>query len=236
MNEGMVKEFRKNKKELEERIEEAARQSGRKPEDIRIMAVTKTFPESMIEIARENGIGLFGENRVKEAAEKYARWSDRLELHLVGHLQRNKARMAAEVFDWVDSIDKIETALVLNKEAAGRGKEIHVLLEVNSSGEETKFGVSDEESMWRLFDGCIELDSLSLRGIMTIGPFTDDAGLIRAAFSGTRRLYTKARERYPDLPLDTLSMGMSGDFELAVKEGSTMVRIGSALFGQRTVR
>jgi pyridoxal phosphate enzyme (YggS family) len=200
MNEGMVKEFRKNKKELEERIEEAARQSGRKPEDIRIMAVTKTFPESMIEIAWENGIGLFGENRVKEAAEKYARWSDRLELHLVGHLQRNKARMAAEVFDWVDSIDKIETALVLNKEAAGRGKEIHVLLEVNSSGEETKFGVSDEESMWRLFDGCIELDFLSLRGIMTIGPFTDDAGLIRAAFSGTRRLYGSGIPIFPLTP------------------------------------
>ena len=233
MSEEREAQFRENHRKVRERMHDAARRAGRDPARVRLMAVTKTFPESVIETARRGGIDLFGENRVQEAERKYAEWLGRLELHLIGHLQRNKAKTAASIAGWVDSIDKIATAEALNRAAAEQNRTTNILLEYNSSGEESKFGVRGEEELLELMASCSELPNLRIRGLMTLGPFTEDVPRIRRAFEQTRLLYEKALSRFPDLPLDTLSMGMSADFELAIEEGSTMIRVGSALFGAR---
>lgn len=233
MNSEWEASFRENRRGIAERMSGAAHRAGRSPEDVRLMAVTKTFPSEVIEAALRIGITLFGENRVQEARDKYSLRKGELELHLIGHLQRNKAKSAAEIADWVDSIDKVETAAALESEAAKRQRLINVLLEYNSSGEETKFGVGGADELWRLVDGCLKMRHLSIRGLMTIGPLTAERSRICRAFEKTRRLFEETRERYPDLPIDTLSMGMSGDFEAAIEEGSNMIRIGSALFGSR---
>jgi len=197
------------------------------------MAVTKTLPRSTVEAAVESGVRLLGENRVQEALEKYRDLRENVELHLIGHLQRNKAKVAAGFFDWVQSIDKRETAEHLNKRAEDEGKRIAVLLEVNTSGEQSKFGVRTEDDLWSLIEQNMALDHIEMRGLMTIGPFTDDRQRLRTSFSHLRRLFDKAKDLFPHLPFDTLSMGMSNDYEIAVEEGSTLVRIGTALFGPR---
>ena len=200
------------------------------------MAVTKTLAKSAVEAAVQSGVRLFGENRVQEAVEKYARLKQELELHLIGHLQRNKAKAAAGLFDWVQSIDKIETAEHLDKRAAGEGRRLQILLEVNTTGEESKFGVRGDEELWSLADQILQLEHLTMRGFMTIGPFTDNEQRIRIAFSRLRRLFETAQIRFPQQRIDTLSMGMSNDYEIAVEEGSTLVRIGTALFGPRSTK
>jgi len=208
------------------------------------MAVTKTQPKELVETALQSGLTLFGENRVQEALQKYEGLRSRpgletnpeLELHLIGHLQRNKAGAAAGFFDCVQSIDKTSTARELNKRAAGAERTIQVMVEVNTSGEESKFGVRDEQELWPLLEELAGLDHLVPQGLMTIGPFTSDESRIRGAFASLRSLQEQARSRFPEISLDTLSMGMSSDYELAVAEGSTMVRIGTALFGPRETR
>ena len=226
-------EIQQNRLRIGQRIDEAAARSGRSADQVRIMAVTKTMPEGMIQMAWDAGLTLFGENRVQEAAEKYANWLDRVELHLIGHLQRNKAKLAAQTFSWVHSIDKWETACELDRRAASGEVEIRVLVEVNTSGEESKYGVKSEEGLWTLMDRIAETENLIPKGLMTVGPLTDDMSRARSAFAELHRLYESAVTRYPSLPIDTLSMGMSGDFEIAVEEGSSLVRIGTALLGSR---
>jgi pyridoxal phosphate enzyme (YggS family) len=231
-------EIRKNRSSIMERIAEAARRAGRDPAEVRLMAVTKTHSEATVRSALESGLTLFGENRVQEAVgkydvRKYAGLTDRLELHLIGHLQRNKAKLAAGFFHWVQSIDKLETAAVLDKWAGESGRKVNILIEVNTSGEESKFGLRDENDLWPLAEGINGLGNLSLRGLMTIGPFTSEEKRIRSSFSRLRELYRRMKDSFPRLSCDTLSMGMSGDYELAIEEGSTLVRVGTALFGRR---
>ena len=229
----MNTEFIKNKQKILNIIHEAALKSGRDPESIRLLAVTKTFPESTINMALENGIILFGENRVKEAAVKYETKLDKVELHLIGHLQRNKAKLAAKIFSWVQSIDKIDTARELNKYAKLDEKNINILIQVNTSGEETKSGIQKFNEINKLIDELVELDNLNIRGLMTIGPFTSDKKEIRNSFKKLKELYEIVKIDYKDFHIDTLSMGMSSDFKIAVEEGATMVRLGAALFGNR---
>jgi pyridoxal phosphate enzyme (YggS family) len=227
--------FTRNLLEARERVARAAARAGRRPEEVRIMAATKTFPEDVVRIALEAGQRLFGENRVQEAAAKYSRLKD-LELHLIGHLQRNKARKAAELFAAVHSIDKLETAQALEQACAAANRSMDVLLELNTSGEPTKFGFVDTEALLASVEPILALPHLRLRGLMTVGPLSTDASRIRAAFRQLRELYQRLQDEHPELTLDTLSMGMSADFEAAVEEGSTMVRLGSALFGPRENR
>ncbi len=224
--------------EARSRIDAAAARCGRSGEAVRLMAVTKTFPAETVAAALEAGIRLFGENRVQEAQAKYGSLPGGLpagaELHLIGHLQRNKAAAAARLFHGVQSIDKPETARELARRLAQAGRSVKVLVEVNTSGEPGKFGLHGWEELARLTDTILELEGLTLRGLMTVGPFTEDRDRIRRAFAELRELFATLRERYPEPPLDTLSMGMSADYELAVAEGSTLVRLGTALFGGRT--
>ncbi len=227
--------FTDNLRSVRERIDAAANRAGRRPEDIRLMAVTKTFPLPYIEVARQAGLTLFGENRIQEAQGKYQPLADdpELELHLIGHLQRNKAKTAAPLFRCVQSIDKLATAEALNRHCSDLARKMDILLELNTSGEETKFGFDDAEQLWAACGDIARLDCLQIRGVMTVGPFTTDKDRMRRSFAFLRECRDGLRSRYPELSLDVLSMGMSGDFEVAIEEGSTMVRLGTALFGTR---
>ena len=197
------------------------------------MAVTKLQPAAAVEAALAAGVTLFGENRLDEVAEKQASFRG-AELHLIGHLQRNKVRQAAELVTCVESIDKIETAEALARRCAVLGRRMGILLELNTSGAPTQSGFRSREELLAALEGILALEALQVRGLMTIAPISEEPERIRAAFRSTRSLFEELRERYPALGIELLSMGMSGDFELAVEEGSTLVRIGSALFGSRS--
>jgi pyridoxal phosphate enzyme (YggS family) len=218
---------------VRERIAAAAGRAGRDASAVRLMAVTKTSPRSVVEAALASGIALFGENRVAEASAKYAGLTDACELHLIGHLQRNKAAAAAALFACVQSIDKGETAQALAHHCGSLGRRMDVLVEYNTSGEAGKSGARDRDSLLACLDAVQALPALRLRGLMTVGPIGGDSPEVRRSFSLLRRLFDEiAADRAPEA-FDTLSMGMSGDFEAAVEEGATLVRIGTALFGAR---
>jgi pyridoxal phosphate enzyme (YggS family) len=237
-----LEELRGNLKGVEERIARAALGSGRTAAAVQLLAVTKNLPEHYVDLAWQAGIRLFGENRVQEAVAKYGslradqgaatkeRWAE-IDLHLIGHLQRNKARPAAGLFGCVQSIDKLETAQALARVCQEAGRSMDILLELNTSEEPNKFGFSGEAALLDAAAAIRELTSLRLRGLMTVGPLTDDAGRVGRAFARLRTLYEQMRRDLPDL--DVLSMGMSGDFEIAIEEGATMVRLGTILFGPR---
>ena len=218
---------------IRERIAAAALRAGRDPAAVRMMAVTKSFPQSTVEEALAAGLTLFGENRVAEAAAKYAGLANACELHLIGHLQRNKATAAAGLFGCVQSIDKPETAEALARHCEARGRRMDVLIEYNTSGEASKSGVTDKDGLLVCLDSVRALPALRLRGLMTVGPVGGDTLEVRCAFRLLRRLFEEVcADRKPEA-FDTLSMGMSGDFEAAVEEGATLVRLGTALFGAR---
>jgi pyridoxal phosphate enzyme (YggS family) len=211
-------------------IGEAARRAGRDPSEIELVAVSKTQPvEAIIEAMRE-GITCFGENKVQEARGKIDSLG-RGVWHLIGHLQTNKAKEAVRLFDSIDSVDRIDLAEEIDRRAEAIGKIQNVLLQVNIAGESTKFGCA-AGSAPELAEAINALPRLCLCGLMTIAPYSDDPEKSRPHFAGLRILRDKI-EQETGLRLPVLSMGMSGDFAVAVEEGSTSVRIGTALFGQR---
>ena len=221
-----------NAEAILERIERAREKAGRS-DKIYFAAVSKTRTiNEMKEAEKFPFIDFFGENRVQEAESKRKSYGEsRIPWRLIGHLQANKARKAIEIFDTIDSIDTPALAERLGRIAGELGRIIPVLIEVNTSGEESKSGVAPENFM-PLLDAVISQENLRLDGFMTVGPITDDESEIRRAFASLRRLSDNAREK-SGLPLPVLSMGMSGDFESAILEGSTLVRIGTLLFGPR---
>jgi len=225
-------ELRKKLILVQERIGCAAERSGRDPRDVRLMAVTKGFPREIVEEAMAAGLSLFGENRVQEAEQKYIDLEARCELHLIGHLQRNKARAASGLFRCIQSIDSVDTAAALETRCAHRGKPMDILLELNTSGEQSKSGFRSRDELLACLESVAAMQHLRPRGLMTVGPLTDDEGRIRSAFASLRALFQEiGTGSFPGF--DILSMGMSGDFEAAIEEGSTLVRIGTALFGRR---
>jgi pyridoxal phosphate enzyme (YggS family) len=219
------------------RISRAARGAGRDPDAVRVIAVTKGFPGSTVLQALGAGLIDLGENRVQEAAVKIPAvmedWSgDRAPCwHFVGHLQSNKAGIAAELFDWVHSVHSLKVAAALSRRR--RGGPLAVLLQVKTSTEPTKTGFSPQEIV-ELAPRIAALPDLTVRGLMTVAPLDPDPGVARRAFRSVRVLAERlAASGGPGLEMDHLSMGMSGDFEIAVEEGATMVRLGTALFGPR---
>lgn len=219
---------------IRERISNAAKASARNVSEIKLMGVSKFHPfEAMKEAAPF--VDLLGENRVQEASEKRLLWQEvpfDTPWHLIGQLQKNKARRALETFDLIESVDNFELAAVLNRICAETDRNFPIYLEVNMSHEESKSGV-DETDCPRLLDAIIEkCPQLCVEGLMTIAPITDDEISIRKAFSGLRELREKLCAQ-SGLKLPELSMGMSSDFEYAIAEGSTIVRVGTAIFGQR---
>jgi PLP dependent protein len=235
-----------NLEHLEAAIEQACRHAGRSRREVELMAVSKTYPSATIVEAAGLGIRLFGENRVQEFAAKahdlaalaaagsVAAPEPGIRVHLIGHLQSNKSARAAELFDAVDSVDSLRLAERLN-EAAGRlGKRLPVLLEVKLSPEDTKSGVEPESADAAQMLECLPgLDHLDVQGLMTIAPWGVADEITRACFRNLRTLRDRWAAAYPRLNLHVLSMGMSGDFPIAIEEGATRIRIGTALFGPR---
>ncbi len=219
------------------RIDAAARRAGRDPSAIALMAVTKTHPPEHIREAYEAGIKLFGENRVQETAGKAEALRDlkNAEWHMIGHLQSNKAAKAAELFGVVQSVDSLRLAQRLNAAAQELGKKPTVLVEINVGGEAAKSGIAiGSEELQEILQAAPGLEHLEFRGLMTVPPFTEDPEQARPYFRKLRQLRDAiASRKLPAVRMDVLSMGMSHDFEVAIEEGSTCVRVGTAIFGER---
>ena len=222
---------------VRERIAGAARAAGRVPADVVLMAVSKTFPAERIRAAYAAGQCLFGENRVQEFATKAAELEglSGADVHLIGHLQSNKAAKAAELFSAIDSVDSLRLAEKLDVAARERAQSLPVLLELNLGGEESKSGLApDSPELEALLAAAPRLERLAIRGLMSIPPFTEDPEGARPYFRRLRELRDRLAARHlPRVALDVLSMGMSHDFEVAIQEGSTCVRLGTAIFGER---
>jgi len=222
---------------IHNRIEAAARRSGRRPSDIQLIAVSKTFPAEAIREAYAAGQRLFGENRVQEFATKAPALADLpdLDFHMIGHLQSNKAKKAVELFHAIDSLDSVRLGNQLNAAAVEAGKILPVLIEINTGGEEAKSGLSiDWTELEPVLAAAQGWPHLHIKGLMTVPPFTDDPEGARPYFRNLRDLRDEiASHNLPSICMTTLSMGMSHDFEVAIEEGSTCVRIGTAIFGLR---
>ncbi len=217
---------------LRERISGACARAGRDPSEVTIVAVTKSHPPTAIEAVRSAGLLDIGENRVQELEEKVAAIGEEtVRWHLIGRLQRNKARRAIELADLIHSVDSARLARKLSDEAISADRRADVLVQVNVSGEATKSGLEGPEMLDQLAEIC-ELPGLRVIGLMTMAPLTDDETVIRRVFAATRNLAASAGS-VSGFEARHLSMGMSGDFEFAVEEGSTLVRIGTALIGER---
>jgi PLP dependent protein len=223
--------------QVRKRITAAARRAGRNPEEVALLAVSKTFPPESIREAYQAGLRLFGENRVQELSRKAGSLRDLpgAEWHMIGHLQSNKAAQAVELFVAIDSVDSLRLAQKLDSAAKQAGKKLPILIEVNVGGEIAKSGVPPESrALQDLLMGAPALEHLEIRGLMTIPPFADDPQETRPYFRKLRELRREIADRkLPGVRMDILSMGMSHDFEVAVEEGSTCVRVGTAIFGER---
>lgn len=222
---------------IEDRIAAACRRAGRSRSDVRLMAVSKLHPAEAIAEAVSAGLALFGENRVQEFETKRARLAQlnvKPKVHLIGHLQSNKTAKAAALFDAIDSVDSLRLAERLNEAASKSAKTLPILLEVKLSDEPAKTGLDPGSSDLRaLLDRIQTLPHLALRGLMTIAPLDENPDSARACFRHLRTLRESLVRDYPSLDFRELSMGMSDDFEIAIDEGSTLIRIGTALFGAR---
>jgi hypothetical protein len=223
-----------NIKNIYRKITHAAMRMERNPEDIKLIAVTKTVDTEKIKEAIDWGLRNFGESKIQEATKKISHLkfqisNSRIEWHLIGHLQKNKAKIAVQLFDVIHSLDSIGLADELNKQADKAGKIQRVLVQVKLSEEETKHGVSKEDLM-DLLDAVMKMKNLKLEGLMTMPPYFDNPEMARPHFRELRDLRDNARQSGYQLP--ELSMGMTHDFEIAIEEGATMVRIGTGIFEQ----
>lgn len=214
------------------RIDAAATAAGRDPSDVRLVAVTKSHPFEAVEAALAVGLTDLGENRVAELEEKVAHFGmDGVTWHMIGHVQSRKAGRVAETASMVHSVDSLKLAGKLSRAAEDGGTSLEVLVQVNTSGEDAKYGFSPEEGYDAVLE-MAEMPGLSVRGLMTMAPFVDDDGVLSAAFSGLRTLSERLRSASARVGPE-LSMGMTNDLDIAIREGSTMIRIGTALFGER---
>ncbi|MDR2661681.1 MAG: YggS family pyridoxal phosphate-dependent enzyme [Treponema sp.] len=219
---------------IRERIEKACIRSGRKPEEVALMGVSKFHEGDEIEEALRGGITLFGENRVQEALRKFLPLKEahgEIELHLIGSLQRNKAKSALTVCDAIQSLDRDELITALGSLTLNRDRPLAVLLELHT-GEESKSGYPGEDSLSRAAELALSFGGLKLSGLMTMAPYTADGEAIRRSFRKLVHARDTVKKRF-GLELSCLSMGMTSDFEIAIEEGSTLVRIGTAIFGER---
>ena len=226
---------------IRERIARAAERAGRGADAITLMAVSKTFPPEAIREAYQAGARVFGENRVQEFAEKVAGLSNLAtqqapRFHLIGHLQSNKAAKAAEIFHAIDSLDSLRLAEKLNAAARQLGRTLDALIEINIGGEAQKSGLApDSAELDELLAAAPQLGNLRIRGLMAVPPWSDEAEPSRPYFRALRELRDRiAQRRLPAVEMDVLSMGMSHDFEVAIEEGATCVRVRTAIFGKRT--
>jgi hypothetical protein len=227
-------EIAENLEHIRERIAQAAGKFGREPAEVTLVAVSKTVGVDAMRRAIAAGVTVFGESYLQEARTKIPQITGPVRWDFIGHLQRNKVRHAVVLFEMIHSVDSLSLAQEINLAAGKQGKKARVLVEVNVSGETTKSGINPEGAD-SLMQELISLPHLSIEGLMTMAPYSDDPEDARPLFSSLKQLQDALNERHgPALNLKELSMGMSSDFEIAIEEGSTMVRIGTAIFGERS--
>jgi PLP dependent protein len=220
-----------NLKRLKDKINIRCAASGINSEEIKLIAVSKYFGIDAITEANNLGITNFGENKAQELRDKFELLGDRVNWHFIGTLQRNKVKYVVKAASLIHSVDSLSLADEINKHATKNNKTQDILMEVKTSFEDTKTGISQEEQVIDLVEYCKTLSNINLLGLMTMAPFTDDEQIIRKSFSDLRNLKDKINQQ--GFNLTELSMGMTSDFEIAIDEGATMLRIGSAIFGQR---
>lgn len=232
----MIKE---NLEKIKNRIQIAEKKSGRSENSVKLMAVSKFHPVSQIIEAVEQGQFLFGENRVQEAVQKFTDpsfegFKNKISLHQIGQLQSNKVKQIVKIADCIESVDRIELLQEIEKQCAKIEKKIQILFEIHTA-EDSKSGYNSEKLLFESLKACSQNDfpHITAKGFMTMAPFTQDERLIRNSFITLRTLSEKMKKEFPNLDLSELSMGMSNDFEIAIEEGSTIVRVGTAIFGER---
>lgn len=229
--------IKENLEEIKNKIKNAEIKAGRKPGSVKLMAVSKFHPDTAVIEAIDCGQLLFGENRVQEAYGKFPaiiEKSPEVQVHMIGSLQTNKVKQAVQFATCIESVDRMELIKEIEKQCAKINKNIEILFEIHT-GEESKAGFTDEKELIAVLDECKNgsFPHVIPKGFMTMAPFTEDEALIRKSFITLRELSQKMKKQYPMFSLEELSMGMSGDFEIAIEEGSTLVRVGTAIFGQR---
>jgi len=223
-----------NLKIVQDKIAAAAKRAGREPSSVRLIVVTKTVDTDRIREAVDAGSAILGENRVQEAKEKIEKLGNIASWHLIGHLQSNKAKYAVKLFDLIHSVDNLDLAKEIDKQAAKIAKVQNVLIEVSIAGEAAKAGVAIDEAV-TLVREAAKLKNISIKGLMTVPPLLDEPEKVRPYFQKLREMTAGiAKENIPGVTMEELSMGMSGDFEVAIEEGATMVRVGTAIFGRRS--
>jgi pyridoxal phosphate enzyme (YggS family) len=220
-----------NLKAVQQRIEGACARAGREPGSVTLIAVTKGQPPEVVCVAAALGLSLFGENKVQEGKAKIPLCSGRLRWHMIGHLQTNKCRDAVGLFEMVQSVDSLHLAEELNQRADQAAKTLPILLEVNAVGEASKFGCRPDQLLADL-SRINALPKIEIQGLMTVPPWASDPEKVRPVFRQMQELKQRC-EQLLGAPLPHMSMGMTGDFEVAIEEGATMIRIGTALFGER---
>ena len=214
-------------------MDQAAGRASRDPGEIKLVVVSKTIESARIQEAVEAGVTILGENYVQEAREKIEKIGHGVQWHMIGHLQKNKAKHTVTLFDYIHSLDGISLAQEIDRRAAQKGISVRALVEVNLSGETSKFGIASEAVM-DLVRHVALLKHISVEGLMTMPPYFDEPEKARPYFIRLRELRDRIREEgIEGVRMDELSMGMSGDFEVAIEEGATMVRVGTAIFGER---
>lgn len=219
--------------EVEHRIEEACRRAGRKREEVTLIAVSKTKPVEILQEAYDLGIRVFGENKVQELTEKYEALPKDIRWHMIGHLQTNKVKYIADKVELIHSVDSLKLAETIEKEAAKHGRTIDILVEVNVAEEESKFGLRMEEVI-PFIKKIAGFPHINVRGLMTIAPFVENPDKNRSVFADLRKLSVDIMEKNIDnVNVSILSMGMTNDYEVAIEEGATMVRVGTGIFGAR---
>lgn len=223
----------RNIREIEETIRKACENSGRKTGDVTLIAVSKTKPVSMLQEAYDCGCRHFGENKVQELVDKYEQLPKDIKWHMIGHLQRNKVKYIIDKVYLIHSVDSLRLAEEISKEAQKKEVTAHILIEVNIAAEETKFGTTREEA-FKLVKEIAHLPSIQVEGLMTIAPYVENPEKNRQYFADLYQLSVDInRENIDNISMDVLSMGMTGDYEVAVEEGATYVRVGTGIFGER---
>lgn len=219
--------------EVEERIRSACERSGRRREEVTLVAVSKTKPVEMLQEAYSLGVRVFGENKVQEITAKYDCLPQDIHWHMIGHLQRNKVKYIVDKVDMIHSVDSLKLAETISQEASKRNLTVPVLIEVNVAQEDTKFGISLQEAL-PLIEQISLLPGLTVKGLMTIAPFVENPEENRCVFQALKKLSVDIQSKnINNVTMGVLSMGMTGDYEVAIEEGATMVRVGTGIFGAR---
>lgn len=227
----MIKE---NLAEVEEKICAACKRTGRDRSEVTLITVSKTNPVVRLKEAMDCGVSVFGENKVQEMLEKIEELPDSLEWHMIGHLQRNKVKYIMGKVALIHSVDSLRLAQEISKEAVKQGTEENILVEINVAEEESKFGITTEEAI-QLVEEIAKLPAIHVKGLMTIAPFVDDPEENRQVFQSLKKLSVDIKQKNIDnVTMDVLSMGMTNDYEVAIEEGATMIRVGTGIFGRRS--